>query len=53
MRPSGGQGSHQLRSLAGANALAVLPDGESVDAGERVRVLLVDPDALLGTTVPS
>ncbi|MGA7419765.1 MAG: gephyrin-like molybdotransferase Glp [Acidimicrobiales bacterium] len=53
VRPSGGQGSHQLRSLAGANALAVLPDGESVDAGERVRVLLVDPDALLGTTVPS
>ena len=53
VRPSGGQGSHQLRSLAGANGLAVLPDGESVDAGERVRVLLVDPDALVGATVPS
>ena len=53
VRPSGGQGSHQLRSLAGANALAVLPDGGGVDAGEVVRVLLVDPDGLLGTGVPS
>ena len=53
VRPSGGQGSHQLRSLAEANALAVLPDGEGVDAGQRVRILLVDPDAVLGTEVPS
>ena len=55
VRPSGGQGSHQLRSLAEANALAMLPDGEGdgVDAGQHVRVLLVDPDALLGTEVPS
>ncbi|MDQ1360585.1 MAG: molybdopterin molybdotransferase [Acidimicrobiaceae bacterium] len=53
VRPSGGQGSHQLHSLAEANALAVLPDGEGVDAGQRVRILVVDPDAVLGTEVPS
>jgi molybdopterin molybdotransferase len=55
VRPSGGQGSHQLRSMAGANALAIVPDGDSdgVDVGQHVRVLLVDPDALLGTKVPS
>jgi molybdenum cofactor synthesis domain-containing protein len=53
VRPSGGQGSHQLHSLAEANALAVLPDGEGVDAGQRVRILLVDPDAVLGTEVHS
>ena len=27
VRPSGGQDSHQLRAMAEANALAVLPDG--------------------------
>ena len=55
VRPSGGQGSHQLRPMAEANALAILPDGvgDGVDAGQHVRVLLVDPDALLGTEVPS
>jgi molybdenum cofactor synthesis domain-containing protein len=53
VRPSGGQGSHQLRAMAEANALAVLPDGEGVDAGQPVRVLLVDPDALSGTVVPT
>jgi molybdenum cofactor synthesis domain-containing protein len=55
VRPSGGQGSHQLRSMAGANALAILPDGEGdgVDAGQQVRVLLVDPDGVYGAEVPS
>jgi molybdenum cofactor synthesis domain-containing protein len=45
-RPSGGQGSHQLRALAAANALALLPDGEGVAAGERVEVWVLDPDRL-------
>ncbi len=38
-RSAGGQGSHQLSALASANGLAVLPDGEGVGTGQRVRVL--------------
>ncbi|MGA3219898.1 MAG: gephyrin-like molybdotransferase Glp [Acidimicrobiales bacterium] len=45
-RPSGGQGSHQLRALAAANALAFLPDGEGVAAGEPLEVWVLDPDGL-------
>ncbi len=45
-RPSGGQGSHQMRALAAANAYALLPDGEGARAGEQVDLLLIDPDAL-------
>jgi molybdopterin biosynthesis enzyme len=45
-RPSGGQGSHQLRALAAANALAFLPDGEGVAAGEQLEVWVLDPDRL-------
>ena len=40
MRSAGGQGSHQLRAMAGANALAVLADGDGVGAGDDVEVLL-------------
>jgi molybdenum cofactor synthesis domain-containing protein len=43
---AGAQGSHQLHAMARANALAVLPDGTGVDAGDPVRVLLLDPDDL-------
>ena len=39
---AGGQGSHQLGAMAAANALAVLPDGDGVDAGGDVEVLLLD-----------
>jgi molybdopterin molybdotransferase len=46
VRPSGGQGSHQLHALAEANALAYLPDGYGVAAGERVDVMVLDPDEL-------
>jgi molybdenum cofactor synthesis domain-containing protein len=49
VRPSGGQGSHQLRALAGANALAFLPDGHGVEAGDPVEVMILDPDELLPT----
>ncbi|HEX9034097.1 MAG TPA: gephyrin-like molybdotransferase Glp [Streptosporangiaceae bacterium] len=42
VRPSGGQDSHQLRAMAAANALALLPDGPGVRAGERVEILLLD-----------
>ncbi|GAC1528634.1 MAG: molybdopterin molybdotransferase MoeA [Acidimicrobiales bacterium] len=45
VRSSGAQASHLLRSMALANALAVLPDGDGVDAGGDVRVMLLSwPD---------
>jgi molybdopterin molybdotransferase len=37
---AGGQGSHHLSALVGSNALAVLPDGDAVEAGSIVEVLL-------------
>jgi molybdenum cofactor synthesis domain-containing protein len=46
VRPTDGQESHQLRSMAEANALILLPDGAGTRAGEQVEVLLVDPDRL-------
>jgi molybdenum cofactor synthesis domain-containing protein len=39
--PVGGQGSHQLAAMAGADALVVLPDGEGAPAGADVRALLL------------
>ena len=41
VRFSGGQGSHLLRAMALANALALLPDGDGVDAGGTVKVVLL------------
>ncbi len=41
IRSSGGQGSHLLRAMALANALALLPDGDGVDAGGTVKVVLL------------
>jgi molybdenum cofactor synthesis domain-containing protein len=46
VRSSGRQASHMLQAMAQANALALLPDGPGVLAGERVEVLLLDADAL-------
>ena len=39
VRSAGGQGSHQLSSLAAANGLAVLPDGHGADAGDAVELI--------------
>lgn len=39
VRSAGGQGSHQLSSLAAANGLAVLPDGHSAEAGDAVELI--------------
>jgi len=39
---AGGAGSHQLSVLVSANAMAVLPDGGSIEFGETVDVLLCD-----------
>jgi molybdopterin molybdotransferase len=41
-----GQESHQLRSMAEANALILLPDGLGVPELGDVRVLLLDADSL-------
>jgi molybdopterin molybdotransferase len=41
VRSSGGQASHLLHAMARANALALLPDGEGVAAGETVDTMLL------------
>jgi molybdenum cofactor synthesis domain-containing protein len=41
VRSTGAQGSHQLASTAGANGLALVPDGDGIDAGADVDVLLL------------
>jgi molybdopterin biosynthesis enzyme len=40
VRSAGGQGSHQLAAMAASNGLAVLPEGDGVDAGEPVTVIV-------------
>lgn len=42
VRLSGGQGSHQLMAMATANGLAVLPNGDGVEAGDTVEVIQFD-----------
>jgi molybdenum cofactor synthesis domain-containing protein len=49
-RSAGGQGSHQLGAMARSNALAVLPDGVGVAAGEAVDLLLLADPATSGDT---
>ena len=39
---TGPQGSHQLAATAGANGLAIVPDGSGVDAGGTVDVMLLN-----------
>ena len=41
VRSTGEQGSHQLAATAAANALALLPDGDGVEAGDDVEVWLL------------
>ncbi len=53
VRTTDGQESHQLHSMSVANALILLPDGAGVDAGERVSVLLIDPDRLSSDASPA
>ena len=42
VRSAGAQGSHQLRAMADANGLAVLPDGAGVEPGASVAVMVLD-----------
>ncbi len=41
-RSAGGQGSHQLRAMADADALVLLPDGDGAGAGEPVAAMVLD-----------
>ena len=41
VRPVGAQGSHQLAATATADAMVVLPDGDGVETGQDVAVLLL------------
>ena len=41
VRPVAAQGSHQLAATARADAMAVVPDGDSVPAGGEVAVLML------------
>jgi molybdenum cofactor synthesis domain-containing protein len=41
VRSTGAQGSHQLAATAGANGLALVPEGAGVDTGADVDVLLI------------
>jgi molybdopterin molybdotransferase len=45
VRSSGGQASNLLRTMALANALAILPDGPTISAGAEVDVYLLGPIA--------
>jgi molybdenum cofactor synthesis domain-containing protein len=42
VRSAGSQGSHQLSGLAMANGLATIPDGPGLQAGDRVKVILLN-----------
>jgi molybdenum cofactor synthesis domain-containing protein len=42
-RSAGGQGSHHLTAMARSDALAVLPDGDGVAAGDPLDVLVLGP----------
>jgi molybdopterin molybdotransferase len=46
VRLAGGQDSHMLRVMAQSNALALLPDGEGVRAGDSVQILLLDANGV-------
>jgi molybdopterin molybdotransferase len=48
VRLAGGQGSHQLRGLAVANALALVPDGNGLRPGDPVDTWVLDIGALAG-----
>ena len=38
---SGGQGSHQLSAMAAANALAIIPDGDGIEIGDAVDLIML------------
>jgi molybdopterin molybdotransferase len=52
VRTNDGQESHQLKSMAEANALILLPDGTGARCGESVDVLLLEPDRMSTPSSP-
>ena len=42
IQSAGHQGSHQLTGMAGANALAILPDGSGINQGSLLQFLFLD-----------
>lgn len=44
--PTGAQGAHQLKTLVGANALAIVPDGEGLNEGAPVEIMLLGVSGL-------
>jgi molybdopterin molybdotransferase len=44
IRSAGGQGSHQLSAMAGADALAALPDGDGLAQGDTADVIVLHSD---------
>ncbi len=49
VRPSGGQDSHLLLSLAEANAFALVPDGDGIAAGGSVDLMLLEETPMTGS----
>lgn len=41
VRRAGGQGSHQLTAMARADALAMVPDGEAMEPGDEVDIIVL------------
>jgi len=46
-------GSHLLHAIADANAIALVPDGEGLDTGQDVSVMIIDTERLNGVKWPS
>lgn len=53
VRSAGGQGSHVLSALAAADALAVIPDGDGVVAGDPVDALLLRSPTAAASSRPA
>jgi molybdenum cofactor synthesis domain-containing protein len=51
-RTAGAQGSHQLTATAEANGLAVVPDGDGIQPGGEVGVVVLDPARVFEPLIP-
>jgi molybdenum cofactor synthesis domain-containing protein len=43
------QGSHLLNAIAGANAIAMVPDGDGLESGQEVTAMIIDTERLNGS----
>lgn len=46
------EGSHLLHAVASANAIAIVPDGDGVRAGENVRLIVLHPEEMTSASAP-